>query len=515
MANQIQARRNLRRLIDGYSYTVHKISNNVSYLRCSERYRRCAGKGRSHIDGGGLQVFELTHHHLHPPNLHLEDDLAFINLLFQACRCQFRSPRVIYDDIAQRFPDSVLSVPFNGIYHDLHRWQRQGHAILPNPTSLSHFNDIMNSAEYLSRRVHDSGRTWIRSTYHRRQASTSILYGDLDFINRLRNIDNLHFLTTSAKVPNNIGACEVITVVVNCNDYAFPCLWVLLPNRLRTTYDDMISELLTFFRINNNPRSIFMDFERRLHGSLKASFLESTIQTTFHSYCVALLMEADLQGLIPFQNNVTIVIQQLMALSCLPANNIQEMFAEVRNSVSPAVRATVAQFFNYYENSWINGVTPENFSYYEKLEALTDCGVVNQTMFAQDLNYNVDIWSFHQQILKTCNQSTKDIERLGNHGRINVTPRVRTLINRDQVKRAWKLFATGKITASRLLQLMTVLVADNLNNLLHRHDWMAVELDLINANELQENAEFEDYEYLLDDGAEDNDEEAEENNVAE
>ncbi|KAH0535029.1 hypothetical protein KQX54_012082 [Cotesia glomerata] len=422
-----------------------------------------------------------------------------MNRLYDACRSQFRSVRVIYEDIAQGFPNAVISVSFDSISNDLYRWQRLGQAELPIPTTLSEFNIIIHSVEFFPFTMHDSGRVSVRSTSHGEEASTSVVFGDLDFINGLGVIDNLHFVTTSSKVPGtltNMNACEVMTVVVNYNNYAFPILWVLIPNRLRRTYDFIMDKISTFFGINNNPIEICTDFERRLHGSLTVSFPETTVQTTYHSYCWALLMEAEMRGLLPFNIDVKIIFKKLIALSCLPAEDIPAMFVEIKNSASPAVQATLREFFDYFENAWINGVTPRLFSFYEKLEVMTDCGVTGQVSLCQSLSIDGNIWAFTlynftEQILKISNQSTKDFGRMQRQRRINVTPRVRLVIKRDKMERAWKMFATQKITLSRLFQLATVLVSEHVEMLLYRNDFTLVDCELLSPNEMANDAEFE------------------------
>ncbi|CAD6208951.1 GSCOCG00012768001-RA-CDS [Cotesia congregata] len=209
-------------------------------------------------------------------------------------------------------------------------------------------------------------------------------------------------------------------------------------------------------------------------------------------------MEAEMRGLLPFNIDVKIIFKKLVALSCLPAEDIPAMFFEIKNSASPAVQATLREFFDYFENSWINGVTPRLFSFYEKLEVMTDCGVTGQVSLCQSLSIDGNIWAFTQQILKISNQSTKDFEKIQRQQRINVTPRVRPVIKRDKMERAWKMFATRKITLSRLFQLATILVSEHVEMLLYRNDFTFVDCELLSPNEMANDAEFEDYEYLID-----------------
>lgn len=75
--------------------------------------------------------------------------------------------------------------------------------------------------------------------------------------------------------------------------------------------------------------------------------------------------------------------------------------------------------------------------------------------------------------------------------RINVTPRVRSLIKRDRMERAWRMFATQKITLFRLFQLATVLVSEYVEMLLYRNDFRFVDCELLSPNEMANDAEFQ------------------------
>lgn len=104
---------------------------------------------------------------------------------------------------------------------------------------------------------------------------------------------------------------------------------------------------------------------------------------------------------------------------------------------------------------------------------------------------SLSIYNFTEQILKISNQSKKDFGRMEQQRRINVTPRVRSLIKRDRMERAWRMFATQKITLFRLFQLATVLVSEYVEMLLYRNDFRFVDCELLSPNEMANDAEFQ------------------------
>ena len=74
---------------------------------------------------------------------------------------------------------------------------------------------------------------------------------------------------------------------------------------------------------------------------------------------------------------VKTAMKSLFALALLPADRVRQAFAFARDSQTPAYAITMAGLFEYFEEIWINIVTPERFSMYGGYEAITDCTIAS------------------------------------------------------------------------------------------------------------------------------------------
>lgn len=88
------------------------------------------------------------------------------------------------------------------------------------------------------------------------------------------------------------------------------------------------------------------------------------------------LKELGLENRLRDDGEVRHVLGGILALSCLPHNEILDAYQRLLYSISDRCREILHRFFRYFEDTWIGQVRPEGFSIF---------GVVNRTTSAVDL----------------------------------------------------------------------------------------------------------------------------------
>lgn len=83
-----------------------------------------------------------------------------------------------------------------------------------------------------------------------------------------------------------------------------------------------------------------------------------------------------------------------MALPLLPANEIENIYRELKNSLTDESRNILQRFFNYFERQWIRKVTTSGFScFILPRRTNNDCEAYNRAL-NQRFKQQDDIWNF-------------------------------------------------------------------------------------------------------------------------
>lgn len=83
-----------------------------------------------------------------------------------------------------------------------------------------------------------------------------------------------------------------------------------------------------------------------------------------------------------------------MSLPLLSANEIENVYQQLKHSLSDVSKTTLQLFFNYFERQWIRKVAPAAFSCFMlPRRTNNDCESYNRTL-NQRFNGRSNIWNF-------------------------------------------------------------------------------------------------------------------------
>ncbi|CAF3480707.1 unnamed protein product, partial [Rotaria sp. Silwood2] len=142
----------------------------------------------------------------------------------------------------------------------------------------------------------------------------------------------------------------------------FPCVFGVLPNRKRTTYQELF-KILKNFAISRNltfePARILSDFEPGLIAAVANKFPAAVHSGCFFHYTQAIFRRIQTLGLtnLYFQNSeIRSCCRKLMALALLPIDQTESSFHNLRAKSSTMVQQELHQLFVYFNYQWFSNV---------------------------------------------------------------------------------------------------------------------------------------------------------------
>ena len=79
---------------------------------------------------------------------------------------------------------------------------------------------------------------------------------------------------------------QINTIHVLINHQIFPCVFTLLPNKTKATYNRFLTEVLNAVRnTGNEPEDILVDFERAGMNAITNQLNQVEVNALFQIYC--------------------------------------------------------------------------------------------------------------------------------------------------------------------------------------------------------------------------------------
>ncbi|CAF4000589.1 unnamed protein product [Rotaria sp. Silwood2] len=126
---------------------------------------------------------------------------------------------------------------------------------------------------------------------------------------------------------------QVYTIHAIKHDQSFPCVFGLLPNRLKSTYYFMFNELKSIaiqMQMNFTPKSIMSDFEPGLLAVVTTDFVTATHTSCYFHFIQAIHRAIQRVGLSKsYNNNVKQYCRKLIALPLLSEAIIENTYDEL------------------------------------------------------------------------------------------------------------------------------------------------------------------------------------------
>ncbi|CAF4869734.1 unnamed protein product [Rotaria socialis] len=152
---------------------------------------------------------------------------------------------------------------------------------------------------------------------------------------------------------------QVFTIHALKFETSFPCVFGILSDRKRITYQELF-KILKDFAISINrkfePTRILSDFESGLISAIANEFSAAVHNGCFFHYTQAIFRRIRALGLttLYFQNSeIRSCCRKLMALALLPIDKIESSFHSLRVKSSTMVNQELHQLFLYFNHQWL------------------------------------------------------------------------------------------------------------------------------------------------------------------
>ncbi|CAF2058936.1 unnamed protein product [Rotaria magnacalcarata] len=141
-------------------------------------------------------------------------------------------------------------------------------------------------------------------------------------------------------------------------EQSFPCVFGLLPNRLKSTYQFLFFELKAIavqMKPDFTPKLVMSDFEPALIGVLKAKFSTAKHSSCYFHFTQAVYRNIQRLRLSSSYNNddaVKHLCRQLMALPLLPEPVIEYTYDELASNLSTTMSTVMNDLLIYFQEQW-------------------------------------------------------------------------------------------------------------------------------------------------------------------
>ncbi|CAF4680546.1 unnamed protein product, partial [Rotaria socialis] len=151
---------------------------------------------------------------------------------------------------------------------------------------------------------------------------------------------------------------QVYTIHSIKYEQSFPCVFGLLPNRLKLTYQFLFHELKSIaiqMKLDFAPKIVMSDFEPALMGVVKTEFSAATHSSCYFHFTQAIYRNIQRLGLCTIYNHdddVKHFCRQLMALPLLPEPVIEDTYDELVRDLSTNMSKTMKHLLEYFQEQW-------------------------------------------------------------------------------------------------------------------------------------------------------------------
>ncbi|CAF1654014.1 unnamed protein product [Rotaria magnacalcarata] len=142
------------------------------------------------------------------------------------------------------------------------------------------------------------------------------------------------------------------------NNATFPCVFGLLPNRLKLTYQFLFHELKSIaiqMKLDFAPKIVMSDFEPAFMGVVKTEFSAATHSSCYSHFTQAIYRNIQRLGLCTIYNHdddVKHFCRQLMALPLLPEPVIEDTYDKLVRDLSTNMSKKMKHLLEYFREQW-------------------------------------------------------------------------------------------------------------------------------------------------------------------
>ena len=225
----------------------------------------------------------------------------------------------------------------------------------PNPVNLAQFVIPANSVyrEY----EHQPGQIEPFLLAERGQGPNNIfIFGrhtNIDLLER----SNRWYMDGTFKIAPNIFS-QVFVLLAEEHGGVHPCVYGLLPDKARVTYDAFF-DMLIRLRPNLNPTSISCDFEKAAFQAVSARFPNASIDGCFFHFVKNFKKVIDNNGMkVQYQNdpNFALMARMIPALAFVPVRDLDMAFT----SLTQFLPAVFQLMLDWLEDNYLGRLVANN-----------------------------------------------------------------------------------------------------------------------------------------------------------
>ncbi|CAF2678261.1 unnamed protein product [Rotaria sp. Silwood2] len=148
----------------------------------------------------------------------------------------------------------------------------------------------------------------------------------------------------------------------DCN---FPCIFGLLPDRKKSTYQCLFRELKSVAATMNRvfkPEQIITDFESSLMPAISVEFSEIVHSDCYFHYNQSIyrrIQSLDLATAYSSDDEIRSCCRKLMSLAMMPLQEVETSFYNLREATNSRVKQELRQLFLYFDQYWMTEVPLE------------------------------------------------------------------------------------------------------------------------------------------------------------
>ncbi|CAF3215169.1 unnamed protein product [Rotaria socialis] len=213
---------------------------------------------------------------------------------------------------------------------------------------------LFDIPEPFTKTLHDDDFLIVDKMITRRQRI--LLFASREQLKMLLGADTILMDGTFSTCPSMFN--QVYTIHAVKYDESFPCVFGLLPNRLKTTYHFMFQELksiATQMQLNFTPKSIMSDFEPALITIIAAEFVGATHSSCYFHFTQAVYRAIQRVGLSTSYNNDNDIkhsCRKVMALALLSEPIIEDTYDELLATMPIEIKHTLNDLLQYFQGQW-------------------------------------------------------------------------------------------------------------------------------------------------------------------
>ncbi|XP_015124989.1 uncharacterized protein LOC107046795 isoform X2 [Diachasma alloeum] len=362
----------------------------------------CPGEGKR--KRGRIVV---THGHNHVGRFQLRFKVQFkISLIRKSVNC-WSNPRKIHNDIIADHPRAEPMVSYGQYSKSIRHW-KNNHMYLPALNSFGDCEQVVNERATL--KEYDGGVLEVQAV--------PLQDGSEIGLNGNRIIPQMfdgHQVRLRIEMSSDVKPtqlhieCTVVFLIVFRHSVV-PCLLGFLPNTADETFNTLVGVVNEQFFRGVIISSILTPLDQGLFQAVEQVFPGIPREISLIDRIKEIVMAANTLHINLQPQDTQILLSKLISVSL--AHDVRQAFTDPAGIVAPQQLDILNGLFQYYEDSWLNGVTLPIYGFYEKPQSLLLPDTTIWYKLTRIMKGNIDgIWDWMKGMINLQEKSHREVTR--------------------------------------------------------------------------------------------------------